>query len=82
MREAVRIPGPHRGRRRSALAAYLCQVEPLRLAVNRLLEAADPILSGNHDGTLSPARPAARRPWRDQAVAARQLKPKNGGYAY
>jgi len=49
---AARTPA---GERR-ALAAYLRQIEPLRLAVNRLLEGADPILSGNHDGTLSPAR--------------------------
>jgi hypothetical protein len=31
---------------RAALEAYLGQVEPIRLAVNRLLETADPILDG------------------------------------
>jgi hypothetical protein len=50
--DAARTP---RGER-AALAAYLREVEPLRLAVNRLLEGADPILSANHDGTISPAR--------------------------
>lgn len=49
---AARSPG----REREALAVYLRQIEPLRLAVNRLLEGADPILSGNHSGALSPAR--------------------------
>lgn len=38
---------------RAQLAAYLRQVEPLRLAVNSLLEGADPILSGYHSGNLS-----------------------------
>jgi len=33
---------------------YLREVEPIRLAVNRLLEAADPILSGYRSGRLSP----------------------------
>jgi hypothetical protein len=39
---------------RAALAAYLRQVEPVRLAVNRLLDRADPILSAYHDRRLSP----------------------------
>jgi hypothetical protein len=45
---------------RVALASYLRQVEPIRLAVNQLLEGADPILSAYHDGRISP-RQAARR---------------------
>jgi hypothetical protein len=45
---------------RAALAGYLRQLEPLRLAVNGLLEGADPILSADHDGRLS-GRLAARR---------------------
>jgi hypothetical protein len=47
-------------RERAALARYVAQIEPLRLAVNRLLEGADPILSAHHDGKLSGAL-AARR---------------------
>lgn len=39
---------------------YLQQVEPIRLAVNRLLEGADPILTAYHDDRISP-RLAARR---------------------
>jgi hypothetical protein len=45
---------------RAALASYLHAVEPLRLAVNRLLEGADPILSAYSAGKLSP-RVASRR---------------------
>ncbi len=47
-------------RTRAALATYLGQVEPIRLAVNRLLDGADPILEAYHDRHLSPARAAAR----------------------
>jgi hypothetical protein len=39
---------------RTGLVAYLRQVEPIRLAVNRLLEGAAPILSGYRSGRLSP----------------------------
>jgi hypothetical protein len=45
---------------RAALVSYLRQVEPIRLAVNHLLEGADPILGAYHDGRISP-RLAARR---------------------
>jgi hypothetical protein len=38
---------------RRPLVVYLRQVEPIRLAVNRLLEGADPILSGYRTGRLS-----------------------------
>jgi hypothetical protein len=47
-------------RPRAALERYLQQVEPLRLAVNRLLNAADPILAAFHSHRLTPAQ-AARR---------------------
>lgn len=46
--------------RRAALVAYLLRVEPVRLAVNRLLNGADPILVAYRRGRLSPHR-AARR---------------------
>jgi hypothetical protein len=45
---------------RAALVSYLRRVEPIRLAVNRLLEGADPILAAYHDGRVS-SRLAARR---------------------
>jgi hypothetical protein len=48
------------GSERAALIAYLQQVEPLRLAVNRLLETADPILSAYRDGRASPRQAAQR----------------------
>lgn len=45
---------------RAALSGYLQQVEPIRLAVNRLLEGADPILSGYRERRV-PAREASLR---------------------
>jgi hypothetical protein len=45
---------------RTALIGYLRQVEPIRLAVNKLLEGADPILAANHRRRIS-ARQAAGR---------------------
>ena len=53
-------PGPHPARLRSAIAAYIRQVEPIRLAVDRLLGQADPILAAYHDHDASPAQ-AGRR---------------------
>jgi hypothetical protein len=47
-------------RERIALESYLRQVEPIRLAVNSLLDGADPILSANHDHGISP-RVASQR---------------------
>lgn len=54
---ASRQPSPQS--QRAALIGYLRQVEPVRLAVNRLLEGADPILSAYRRGRLSP-RQASR----------------------
>jgi hypothetical protein len=45
---------------RAGLFGYLRQIEPIRLAVNRLLEGADPILSGYSQRRL-PARAASLR---------------------
>jgi hypothetical protein len=45
---------------RRALSDYLREIEPPRLAVNKLLEGADPILSGYARHRLSPARAAQR----------------------
>jgi hypothetical protein len=55
---------------RTALAGYLRQIEPLRLAVNRLLEGADPILSADHDHKLSGARAAHRMEALERRFAA------------
>src|SRR5271154_4840497 len=45
---------------RTALATYLRQVEPIRLAVNRLLNGADPILKANSQKRISPQQAALR----------------------
>jgi hypothetical protein len=45
---------------RRALVAYVQRVEPIRLAVNRLLDQADPILEGYRRHRLSP-KEAGRR---------------------
>jgi hypothetical protein len=45
---------------RRALIDYLREVEPPRLAVNKLLEGADPILSGYARGDVSAVRAAQR----------------------
>jgi hypothetical protein len=45
---------------RAALAGYMRQVEPLRTAVNQLLQGADPITSAFHDKRIS-AREASQR---------------------
>jgi hypothetical protein len=45
---------------RGALGRYLQQVEPLRLAVNELLNGADPILDGFREHRLNPREAQAR----------------------
>lgn len=45
---------------RAALSTYLKQVEPIRLAVNRLLNGADPILSANHEKSITPQQASLR----------------------
>jgi hypothetical protein len=45
---------------RTAIEAYLRQVEPIRLAVNRLLDGADPIIAAYRDHDATPAQ-AGRR---------------------
>jgi hypothetical protein len=47
-------------RERAALVSYLRKVEPIRLAVNRLLGGADPILSAYHDSRISPRQASLR----------------------
>lgn len=48
------------GDQRAALAAYMRQLEPLRLAVNQLLQGADPITSAYHDRRISGPQAAHR----------------------
>jgi hypothetical protein len=45
---------------RAGLVSYLREVEPIRLAVNRLLKGADPILSAYRDSRISPRRASLR----------------------
>ena len=49
-------PGPSR----AGLERYLAQVEPIRLAVNRLLEGADPILHAFHERRINTTRAVQR----------------------
>jgi hypothetical protein len=42
------------------LRSYVRQVEPIRLAVNRLLDTADPILEAFRDHRITPAQAAVR----------------------
>jgi hypothetical protein len=55
---------------RTALVSYLKQVEPIRLAVNRLLEGADPILSGYRDGRIAPRQASFRMDALERRFAA------------
>lgn len=55
---------------RPELTSYLRQVQPLRLAVNRLLEGADPILSAYHRGSLTRAHAARRMGALERSFAA------------
>ena len=78
---------------RTAIERYIGEVEPIRIAVNRLLGGADPILEAFRDRRIGP-REAARRMGRLEqrfatyAVAiaavdppAGQLRALNSGYA-
>jgi hypothetical protein len=79
--------------RRAAIERYLREVEPIRLAVNKLLEGADPILGAFHSRRISPAEAARRMGELERRFAlytvdiaavdppSRQLRTLNGGYA-
>jgi hypothetical protein len=45
---------------RVTLQRYITQIEPIRLAVNRLLERADPVLAAFHAGDITATAAAAR----------------------
>jgi hypothetical protein len=59
---------------RTAIAAYLRQVEPIRLAVNRLLDQADPIIEAYHDHHVSPAAAGLRMGRLERLFAAYAVK--------
>jgi hypothetical protein len=78
---------------RAALERYMGEVEPIRLAVNELLEQADPILAAFHDRRITPRGAALRMSRLEQRFAAYavdvaavdpptgQLRALNDGYA-
>jgi hypothetical protein len=57
-----------------AFAAYVAQVEPIRLAVNRLLDRADPILSSYDDHRLGPGEAQERMEELERRFAAYAVK--------
>ena len=78
---------------RSAIELYLREVEPIRIAVNHLLEGADPILEAFHDRRVTPGEAARRMGRLEQRFAGyavhiaavdpptAQLRALNAGYA-
>jgi len=55
---------------RSALRSYLQQVEPIRLAVNRLLDTADPILEALREHRITAVQAALRMSQLERRFAA------------
>jgi hypothetical protein len=55
---------------RSGLQSYLREVEPIRLAVNRLLNGADPIFNALHNRQMSYAEAAHRMAGLERRFAA------------
>jgi hypothetical protein len=55
---------------RGELERYVAQIEPIRLAVNRLLDGADPILGAFHDHRIRPAIAAQRMAVLERRFAA------------
>ncbi|MGA9284012.1 MAG: hypothetical protein WBV85_01065 [Solirubrobacteraceae bacterium] len=78
---------------RAAIERYVGEVEPIRLAVNELLEGADPILEAFHDRRIATGEAARRMGQLEQRFAAyavdiaavdpptTQLRALNTGYA-
>jgi hypothetical protein len=56
--------------RSAAIERYMGEVEPIRLAVNKLLEGADPILEAFHDRRIAPSEAARRMGQLEQRFAA------------
>lgn len=65
---------PGRTPPRTAIEAYLVQVEPIRLAVNRLLNQADPIIAAYHDHRVWPAAAGVRMGKLERLFAAYTVK--------
>jgi hypothetical protein len=59
---------------RAAIETYLRQVEPIRLAVNRLLSEADPVIKAYHDHDASPAQAGRRMGQLERRFAAYTVK--------
>jgi hypothetical protein len=57
-----------------AVEAYLARVEPIRLAVNRLLDRADPILSAYSEQRLGPGEAQRRMDALERRFAAYAVK--------
>lgn len=79
--------------RRTAIERYLGEVEPIRLAVNALLEHADPTLEAYRERRIGDTEAARRIGWLERRFAAyavgvaaidapsEQLRALNSGYA-
>jgi hypothetical protein len=86
------VPGTQRAGR-AAIERYVGEVEPIRLAVDKLLGGADPILEAFHDRRIAPGEAARRMGRLEQRFAAyavdiaavdpptAQLRALNAGYA-
>jgi hypothetical protein len=59
-RASARSPTANSASIRAALVRYMPQIEPIRLAVNQLLEGADPVLGAFHEHRIAPSEAAAR----------------------
>jgi hypothetical protein len=78
---------------RAAIERYIGEVEPIRLAVNKLLAGADPVLEAFHDRRVTPGEAARRMGQLERRFAAyavdiaavdpptAQLHALNTGYA-
>lgn len=64
------VAHPAAGDARAALAGYMRQVEPIRLAVNRLLGQADPTLRAYHDRRASSVQATRRMDLLERRFAA------------
>jgi hypothetical protein len=90
--QAVSATGMQRVQR-TAIERYMSEVEPIRLAVNKLLGGADPILDAYHDRRIPPSEAAGRMGRLEQRFAAyavdiaavdpptARLRALNAGYA-
>jgi hypothetical protein len=86
-------PATRHRAQRSAIERYLGEIEPIRLAVNRLLGGADPILGAFAERRIRPAAAARRMRALEQRFAAytvdvaavdpptAELRALNAGYA-